>query len=223
MDPRYKIPAIALLGLSCSECTERSGDGSDGLVGDWEAIEIDGEKYPRVEKDGASELRLGWELRVTADAGSTLATFQEFGYADVVNRIEYYSDAEIDESAAPKYRLTVKADLLELRGDEPYSSTEGNAESGAVTDTGYADTGYADSGYGGSDTDASGGDGLDEDERVFDEFERELVDMARPPLAGGLVFDCELKAEQLSCVRQVGAGDDGDSRAWTFARVVDED
>lgn len=229
MDPRHKIPAIALLGLSCSDCTDRTGPGSDGLVGDWEAIEIDGKKFPLVMKDSggeegpSAEFRRGWELHVTADVGSTLAYFQEYGYGEVSNRIEYYSEAEIDDSEAPKYRLTMKGDLVHLGGEEPYTvSDSGYADSGIGSDTGYADTGYADTGY--ADTDTTGGTGgLDEDELAFDEFERELVDATRPIFADAMILDCELKAEELHCVRQIGAGDDGALKVWTFARIVDEE
>lgn len=234
MNPRTKIPAMALLGLSCSQCTERSSDGVDALVGEWEAIEIDGEKFPIVETGptpppGEGQVfaaRRGWDLHVSAELGSTLAYFQEYGYGageGQNQRYEFYSGLEIDDSAAPKYRLAIQGDLVHFNeGEEPYTSGVAS-----ITATGYADTGYAGTGTGtgyGSDTGYSPSTGgLDEDELAFDEFERDLVEGTHPVFAAGMILDCELKAEQLHCVRQVGAGDDGKDRVWTFARVVEEE
>lgn len=218
MDPRHKIPAIALLGLSCGACTNRGlDDAPEGLEGDWGAVELDGTKYPIVEKDSGPgpvvERSAGWELHVSAERGSTLAYFQEYGYggADPLFRSEYYSELVVDDGAAPKYRLTITGDLVHLFDEIGQPSTG----------TGYTDTGYADTDTG---TGTSGSTGaLDEDELAFDEFERELAEAPHPTrAAAGMILDCELKAEQLHCVRQIGADDDGVAKAWTFTRVADE-
>jgi hypothetical protein len=227
MDPRRKIPAMALLGLSCSQCTERGlDDPTEGLEGDWEAIEIDGKKYPIVmtenEPDGPGvEARTGWDLHIAAGHVGTLAYFQEYGLAaddDALYRTEFYSDLEIDDSDAPKIRLTMKGDLVHIH-DEPYQTTV-TSLTGYGSETSYDDTTDPNA----TDTDyASTTGALDEDELAFDEFERDLHGAAHPSRAATMILDCELKAEQLHCVRQVGAGDDGDDKLWTFARVVAED
>jgi len=233
MDPRRKIPAMALLGLSCSQCTERGvGDPAEGLEGDWEAIEIDGKKYPIVmtepAPDGpALEARNGWDLHIAAGNAGTLAYFQEYGLAaddDALYRTEFYSDVEVDDSDAPKIRLTMKGDLVHLH-DEPYETTVTTITTVATSygESGYADSGVTDTDYGSDTGYASDTGGLDDDERMFDEFERDLHSASHPSRAAAMILDCELKAEQLHCVRQVGAGDDGDNKVWTFARVAAED
>ena len=216
MDPRTQIPVIALLGLSCSDCTERDGE-VDPLVGEWEAIEIDGEKYPIVETSPPGEgpgvaLRRGWDLEVTAAHSGTLAYFFEYGDGDASYRNEYYSDLEVDAKDAPKYRLSIRGDLVHIGGDDYYTTgydtgVGTDTEAGPGTDTDYATSAGA----------------LDDDELVFDEFERELVGAPRGTRAAAMmILDCELKAEQLHCGRQIGADDDGEKKAWIFARVVDD-
>lgn len=234
MDPRHKIPAMALLGLSCSQCTERGiNDPSDGLEGDWEAIEIDGKQYPLVrsenEPDGpALEMRTGWDLHIAAGDVGTLAYFQEYGLVsgdDALYRMEFYSDLAIDDSDAPKIRLTMKGDLVHVH-DDPYETTVitiTGYDTSYHGDTGYTDSGVTDTDYGGDTGYATGTGGLDDDERMFDEFEPDLHGAAHPSRAAAMILDCELKAEQLHCVRQIGAGDDGKDKVWTFARVVAED
>lgn len=231
MDPRRKIPAMALLGLSCSQCTERGiGDPAEGLAGDWEAIEIDGKKYPIVMSEPAPdgpvlEARNGWDLHIGSGDAGTLAYFQEYGRAgddDALYRTEFYSDLAVDDSDAPKIRLTMKGDLVHLH-DEPYQTTV-TTITGYGSDTGYGDSDYkaTDTGYG-SDTGYASSGGLDDDELVFDEFERDLHGAVHPSRAAAMILDCELKAEQLHCVRQIGADDDGRAKVWTFARVVADD
>lgn len=234
MDPRRNIPVMALLGLSCSQCTDRGLDaGAEGLIGDWEAIEIDGKQYPVVMKstdqDGpAVEARSGWDLHIASKDVGTLAYFQEYGLAaddEALYRSEFYSDIDIDDGDgdAAKIRLTMKGDLVHLH-DEPYQTTitSDGGESG-YADSGVTDSGYgSDTGYGGETGDATGYGGLDDDERMFDEFERDLHAGPHPVRAAAMILDCELKAEQLHCMRQIGADDDGAAKVWTFARAGDE-
>ena len=44
MDPRSKIPALALIGLSLTECGK-----DDSIVGTWTTIQVDMDKFPMVE------------------------------------------------------------------------------------------------------------------------------------------------------------------------------
>ena len=206
MDPRNRIPALALLGLSCTDCAERVT--SDPLIGEWQAVDIDGDAFPMVEDTD----RVGWQLVVDDTGRGRLAYYEEEEDEGVLNRYEYYSDLMVDDSDAPKYRITVTGDLSDLVGDGDYSgpvTTVGGSEGYA---DGYGESGASESGY------ATSG-ALDPDEHTFDEFELELRDTLRPSRAGTMILDCELAADVLTCERKPDMTGDDELRKWTFHRA----
>lgn len=219
MDPRTTIPALALLGLSCTDCTDRGDNGSDPIVGEWLAVDIDGDAFPIVEDDE----RRGWALEITAEHRGDLAYYNEQVEDGLVNRYEYYSDLTVLDEQAPKYRITVKGDLSDAFGHDEY------ADGGVVTVT-ASDGGYDATSDTVGDTigDTTAGDGgyttgaLDPDEHSFDEFELELGNPVHPQLAGTMILDCELAAEVLTCNRKPGLTDSGELKVWRFERQTDE-
>jgi hypothetical protein len=207
MDPRTRIPALALLGLSCTDCAERTA--SDPIVGEWQAVDIDGDAFPLVD-EGA---RVGWRLEVTEDHRGRLAYYEEEEDEGVLNRYEYYSDLTLDDADAPKYRITLTGDLSDVVGEGDYSepvTTVGGSE--GYAESSYGESGYSESGY------ATGG-ALDPDEHTFDEFELELRDTLRPSRAGTMILDCELAADVLTCERKPDMTGDDELRKWTFHRA----
>lgn len=205
MDPRTRIPALALLGLSCTDCAERTT--SDPLIGEWHAVDIDGDAFPMVEDSG----RVGWLLEVDDNGRGRLAYYEEEEEdAGALNRYEYYSDLTVDAPDGSKYRLTISGDLSDLVGDGDYSepvTSVGGSDGYADGGSGYAESGYATTGA------------LDPDERSFDEFELELRDALRPSRAGTMILDCELAADVLTCERKPDMTGDDELRTWTFHRA----
>jgi hypothetical protein len=215
MDNRAKIPALALLGLSCTECTDRTGSGGDDpIVGDWLAVDIDGRKFPDLGERG---IKSNWELEIESDHGGRFLYYGEYQEDGVTQRYEYYSEHTVDVSDAPRYRITVETDLIiALIGEDSSVTT--------ASDTDYSATDYSAtygstySGTDGGDLTSGGLDDPDDDAVAFDEFELELAGPPRPVRAPTMVLDCELKAEQLHCTRQIAAGDDQEFVQWKFAR-----
>lgn len=205
MDPRTRIPALALLGLSCTDCADRSA--SDPIVGEWQAVDIDGDAFPMADGDD----RIGWRLEVTDDHRGRLAYYEEEEDDGVVNRYEYYSDLTVDDDDAPRYRITMRGDLSDFVDDGDYSKPATSAADSGDYAEGYGEsgdaTGYADSGA------------LDHDERAFDEFEFELQAAPRPSRAGTMILECELAADVLTCERTPDMTGDDSLRAWKFARA----
>ena len=80
MDDRAKIPGLALLSLSFTTCVDRSNSDDpdvDPIVGDWHAIEIDGDKFPMVYSEAPYFLQSGGEVSVTADLKGRFVLVQE--------------------------------------------------------------------------------------------------------------------------------------------------
>ncbi len=249
MDYRAKIPALALLGLSCVE--RSSVDDIDPIVGEWLAVKIDAQAFPMMETDEGITVQSGWELHITAEHAGKMSTYYQAEDDGVTQRYAYSADLEVDVGAAPKYRITVKPDLTDIfdEPDYPDYPDTGYAESG-YNDTGYSTlstlsaTGYSDSGYEGTGgatdgdtggaTDGTSGAGtgalvpaiqLDDGER---ELSIKLTGVGNHNEPDGpvttLVLDCELAAEVLKCQRQLQMpDDDGERVQWTFKRRADDE
>lgn len=212
MDPRSKIPAIAILGLSCTECDAEP----DPIVGEWGAVDIDGQSFPLLESDDGYTVRKGWKLRVEPELGGVMSYYNDGTNTDVRYLYEYYSDFTLDAADAPKYRFTVKGDLTDVIGGDGDGVVVTSAATG---DEPYHGTGTDD---GGDATDSAYGTGaLDDDAMAFDEFEPELSAAPRPIRAGTLILDCELAAGALTCARKQGPGDDGELATWRFEKLAD--
>ena len=141
MNHRSKIPALALLGLSFTHCTGRESPG-DSIVGDWRAIQIDGDKYPEIDTSYGQHITHGTQLRIDPDHSGELALYYDQSDPDregLNERAEALADLVVDSSAAPKFRIEVAHDFFDDSGDysEPGTSAPG---------TGYDDSGYDDSG-----------------------------------------------------------------------------
>jgi hypothetical protein len=212
MEQRSKIPGLALLALSFTQCTGRE-QASDPIIGDWRAIQVDGEKHPQsVAYYGGPFLR-GEQLRIGDDLAGELALYAAADYDGLDYNTERVAELVVDASEAPKYRIEVVHDLFE--GNEPYDDPPEPIT--GYADTGYADTGYADSG----DEDTGTGDtgalaGEDDDLAKV----RPLKLPSAPELAPAeVVFDCSLERDTLTCDR-VGADA---FKHWVFARIRAED
>ncbi len=217
MDPRRKIPALALLGLSCTECDAEP----DPIVGEWLAVDIDGQSFPMIEPNDPDDITVGWRLQVEPDHQGVMAYYHAAMTPDLRYSYEYYSELTVDDGAAPRYRFTVKGDLSDVvrgDGDEPYSITLTGVDTEYSATEGYGET-YGDTGDTGGDSYGSTG-ALDHDEQVFDEFELELSAIPRPAAAGTLILDCELAAGALTCQR-VGASSGDELVKWRFEKRDD--
>ena len=250
MDHRAKIPALALLGLSCVE--RSSVEDTDPIVGDWLAVEIDAQAFPMMESNDGVVIQSGWELNITAEHVGKMTTYYQAEDDGVTERYGYSADLAVDGGAAPKYRITVKPDLTDAFGEPDYPDTGYNdtGYTSITTLTGYSETGYSDTGYdstggatdgntGGATDGSTGGttDGttggastgalvpaiqLDGGERELSIKLTGVANHQDGPMTT-LVLDCELKAEVLQCERQLQMpDDDGELRQWTFKRRTDE-
>jgi hypothetical protein len=199
MEHRLKIPALALLGLSLTDCTGRDSP-DDPIIGDWRAIQVDGEKHPvSFSYYEAVNLR-GEQLRIEADLAGEMAVYQVADYDGYNHDFELTAELVVDASGASKYRIEVAHDFFDYY-DTGYDS--------GYPDTGYADTGYADTG------DAeTGGYAIPNDHEPV--HLRPLAAPTSPDLApGDLVFDCTLEQDTLTCDRE---GADA-LKHWVFSRL----
>ncbi len=205
MDGRAKIPALALLGLSFTQCTGRDAP-ADPIIGDWRAVQVDGEKHPVMSSYYGPPFTVGEQLHIDPDLAGEMVIYQSASYDGLNYTNELVADLVVESAGAAKYRVDVAHDFLEVLVPEPYD------ESGYVTGydvTGYADTGAPDPA---PDTGADSGNYAEPD----DEPVRPLTVPAAPALAAGaIVFDCTLDADTLTCDRE---GDTG-AKHWVFARI----
>ena len=211
MDPRTRIPVLALLGLSCTDCTERGGSVPDPIVGEWRAVDIDGEAFPLMVSDEDYALRVGWALEIRESHRGKLAYYyEEEGEYDLIARSESYSDLMVAVDDAPKYRITLAGDLSDIVGYDGYEGGPTQPDDSYGGSSGYATEGDT--------TDLTTG-ALDLDEQAFDEFELELGDAVHPTRAGTMILDCELAAEVLTCERKPDGDGDDELRTWRFERA----
>jgi hypothetical protein len=105
MDHRAAIPALALLGLSFTDCT---GHGEQPtIVGDWRAVEIDGEALPWVEADGPIAVRSGFEMVIDDDLTGELSYYEEFEDGPLSHHSEQGGDLLVDDAGAPDIKIVV--------------------------------------------------------------------------------------------------------------------
>lgn len=200
MEQRSNIPGLALLALSFTHCTGRE-QAADPIVGDWRAIQVDGEKHPQSHAyDG--QVLVGEQLRIGDDLAGELALYQQGEFDGLDYDAERVSDLVVDASEAPKYRIEVAHDFFAV-GQEPYDPPS-YYDVGGYEDTGDADTG--------TDAPAEEGDDL--------AGLRPLKLPSAPELApGGTAFACTLERDTLTCDRE-GADE---LKHWVFTRIRPED
>ena len=208
MDQRSKIPGLALLALSFTQCTGRE-QAADPIIGDWRAIQVDGEKHPHsyAYDDG---ILVGEQLRIGDDLAGELALYQQGEFDGLDYNAERVSDLVVDASEAPKYRIEVAHDFFEV-GQEPYEPP-------------YYDVGgYDDTGYAGTDTGTD--TGTDDTGAPAEEGDdlaglRPLKLPNAPELApASTAFACTLEGDTLTCDRE-GADE---FKHWVFSRIRPED
>jgi len=198
MQHRTHVPALALLGLTFTGCPADEEPPADPIVGDWSAIQVDGDKFPVVYNEGSYTSLYGLRLTVEDDLAGHIDYYSVVDYDDFAYQHSFGSDLVVDASGAPKYRLDVRTDLFE--GEEDYSET-----ASAVTSDGYDSDGYDTSG---SD---SGGYLVDGSPIA------ELAAPRRPILAPAeVVLTCTLDQDILTC-----AGDEGGPMSVVFKRKVE--
>jgi hypothetical protein len=175
MQPR--IPLLALVGLQFTRCTGGDEAPANPIVGDWGAVQRDGDKLPDVYVHGPSTDVSGLRLEIDDDLGGSFEYYSELTYDTYEYRHSFGSELLVDDSAAPKYRIEVQKDIL--GGDEAYTDSVGTA----VTSDGYDDEGY-------------GGDGLAPG----------LAAPSGPIVAPAeLVFTCTLDQDTLTCTGEGSA------------------
>lgn len=222
MHNRAKIPGLALLSLSLTDCVERSSgpDGDlDPIVGDWHAITVDGAAFPVLSSEGPYMVRSGLELRVSETLSGSFMLVTEVQYEDYLGRYEEGSTLVVDASGAPKYRIDIKHDPLGKQGYaeegyyEPYET--GPTSIGPDSD-GYDSVGYDTEFTTGGDSSGSGGSSggaLGEPGAA-----RPLQIPLAPRLAPAeMVLRCTLSGERLNCER------DGDEEPKVLVFQRDED
>lgn len=194
MDNRAAIPALALLGLSFTGCTNK-GELTETIVGDWRAVEIDGEKRPTVESGDGTVARYGFQLIVEDELDGDLAYYTDIEYGALTERREYGGDLMVDDADAPKYRIVVD-DFIGLLYED-YSDYNESVGPGYGTggDPGYGTTGA-----------------------LLDDLARPIAAPREPGFASPtFTLACTLAGDTLTCDRE-GAEDDEALRTWVFAR-----
>ncbi|WAS94728.1 hypothetical protein [Nannocystis punicea] len=178
MQHRTRIPALALLGLHFTSCTD-GDDKPDPIVGEWGAVQVEGEKLPDVYSDGPNMIVTGLRMIIEDDLAGDFAYYGVIDYDDYEYRSSFGSELVVDDSAAPKYRIEVQQNPL--GGDVDYSDSAG-ADIGS---DGYDTYGYLGDGDGRSPSD-------------------ELAAPRRPIAAPAeLVLTCTLDQDVLTCTSDV--------------------
>ena len=204
MDQRSSIPGLVLLALSFTHCGAND-PAADPIVGDWRAIQVDGEKHPQNASYGDG--LVGELLHVDADLEGDMTRYETRDADGFDYLLESIADLVVDASAAPKYRLDVAHDFFDGSYDQP--SVPGGT---GQPDTGYADSGVPDPGY--DDTgDTDTGDYANADDLAEARPLKLPTDPALAP--GALIFDCTLEGDTLTCDRE-GAEE---LKHWVFTRV----
>lgn len=102
MDPRLKIPALALLGLQLTDCKHEDSP----LVGDWHAVELDDQAFPVEYNQAGYNLRYGFGLHVEADLAGHFLGYYVQERDDIGTREEYQLPLIADDDD-PQFRLTI--------------------------------------------------------------------------------------------------------------------
>lgn len=200
MENRAAIPMLAILGLSFTDCTDKP-EPANPIVGEWVAIQIDGEKFPMTYQEGPYSAAYGVDMEIEEDLAGDIAFYQEADYAGLHQRTETSSELVVDESEAPKYRIEIAKDFF--FGDEGYYDT-GYTSIGYTADTGYYGTG----GY----TSTAG---------PIDESPSRPIKLPSSPNAAPaeMILNCTLDVDALACERE----GEGEPAKIIFKRRPKED
>lgn len=122
MDSRLKIPTIALLGLSLTDCKPEGDDSVLAIIGDWRAVEIDMDVYPVGGGPGGG--RMGFAMHIEDDLQGEFSMYQSAEYYDLGLDRELIVSLAVDAEAAPNYRIDLERFPIENSDDysEPYDS-----------------------------------------------------------------------------------------------------
>lgn len=192
--PGLRIPALAMLTLSLTDCVERSPGADvdrDPIIGDWHAVMVDGQAAPVVMNRDGYTVEAGLELHVKSDLQGSLLYTVDYDYDGYLGSYAEGSSVVVDAGAAPRYRVDVKHDFLGV-------SVEGGERPPEPYDTdSYATDGPGDPGYdtdptGGGTDGALGGPGSSRPLRI-------PLDIRHAPAE--MVLRCTLDAETLNCQR----------------------
>ncbi|MFZ6184307.1 hypothetical protein [Nannocystis pusilla] len=171
MPHRTRIPVLALMGLHFTGCAG-DDDKPNPIVGDWGAVQLDGDKLPSMYSEGPYSSVYGLRMNIEDDLVGALEYYSVLDYDSYEYRHSYGSELVVDDSAAPKYRIEVQKNFF--GGDIDYSDSVGTA----VTSDGYGDGGY-----------------LGDDSPTID-----LAAPGRPIVAPAeLVLTCTLDQDLLTC------------------------
>ena len=124
MNHRTQIPALALLGLTFTACT---GDEPPAIIGEWGAIQLDGEKLPYVYSDGPYRVVSGLSMTVEGDLAGHMEIYDDVDLGDYGHHTEYGTDLVVDELGASRYRIELAYDLLG-EGNPYYNDADGGSE-----------------------------------------------------------------------------------------------
>lgn len=102
MDPRSKIPVLALIGLSLTACGK-----DDTIVGTWTAVLVDMDKFPMVEMMEGYSSRFGAELRVEDDLSGDFGYYAAYSMDGVGMRQEQRFGVTVDDDDAPRYHISI--------------------------------------------------------------------------------------------------------------------
>ncbi len=120
MDSRLKIPTIALLGLSLTDCKPEGEDSILAIIGDWRAVEIDMDVYPVGRGPGGG--RMGFAMHIEDDLQGEFSMYQSMEYYDLGLDRELIVSLVVDAEAAPNYRIDLERFPIEYGNEygEPY-------------------------------------------------------------------------------------------------------
>lgn len=193
MEQRSNIPVLAILGLSFTGCP--GGGEPNPIVGEWGAVQLDGEKLPDVDEMGPYSAISGLRLTVEDDLSGSLAHYYENDHGDYEIHYSLGTDLVVDDSEAPKYRVELVHDLFR-GGDGDYYDSVGYA----VPSAGHDDS-----------------DDLDDGDDA-----PPLAAAPRPVLAlAEMVLTCTLEQDVLTCV--AGEGDEPHSLVFKRKQPVEDD
>lgn len=180
MEQRTHIPVLALLGLNFTACAGEE-EPANPIVGEWNAVQFDGEKLPQLESYEQYTFVHGLRMIVDDELEGDIEYYYVVEYGDIEYHSTHGTQLVVDDAGAPKYRFEVSRDLFD--GDDYYDTI-------GVPDT---SDGEYDSGYLGD----------DDDERPASDA---LAAASRPTLAPAeLVLTCTLEQDTLSCAADEGA------------------
>ncbi|MCY1010279.1 hypothetical protein OV079_32870 [Nannocystis pusilla] len=107
MQHRTRIPVLALMGLHFTGCAG-DDDKPNPIVGDWGAVQLDGDKLPSMYSEGPYSSVYGLRMNIEDDLVGAFEYYSVLDYDSYEYRHSYGSELVVDDSAAPKYRIEVQ-------------------------------------------------------------------------------------------------------------------